>query len=576
MGLHLSRLLPAACLVALALGCGGNVIVDGASSRGATGSGSSGSHGTASMSGGVGGAGGSTASFVTSGVGGAGPGVGGGMSVGGNTGVGVTSGSASSSAPSSTSSSSSGAGGGPTNALWDILGVHATLPSGGFIEPPYLAVDAAGDSYFTMEYVGGPLTFATQLPCTKRLNVMVAKVSPAGQVIWSRCVSLTPVGDSLPSSIFTVSGITVTPAGEVVVLGRFSGAVDFGTGPLATSSDLQGAAFLVALDASSGAAIWAKQLDVPFNLNQLGGLSWGLASDVAGGLYIGGGDLSAPLDLGGGVSLSPSGAESAFVAKLDASGNGVWATEVSSAPSASGAPMSTVAVSADGAHCALATGFYGTVLFGGGVPSGSSNPLVVELDTTTGSVEWGLFPLGPSDTASVSSAAFGGDGSLVIAGNFRNALDLGGGPLGPPGGFVAKLDPAGALSWQHGMLAQGPSSTLALGGIAVDGNGDITYATTAFASQVTIDTHTFTCPQDSPGFWCIFLGTIDSTGHVGPADRITGHNLPPGDEHFRGPVVAFGSGEKLLAGIFPTWIDFGAGHVPNPVTSASVFLAALP
>ncbi len=538
-------------LVTLAFGCGGNVVVDGASSQGTGGTtGATGTHGTASI--GVGPGAGPVGVGVGPGAGPVGVGVGGASGVGGFSASGGAStnvdAASSSMASAASSSSSSGAGGAPTDALWDILGLPDAM--GTIFDRPVMTTDADGNTYFADSYAGGPAHFSAPLSCAAVRNLFVAKISPAGAVLWSRCVPLVPVGDNHLNHNLFATGIAVSPGGGLALLGSFSGSVDFGAGPLQTGSDVNVETFLAAFDPSSGAVAWSRQLDAYGENSVDSATSWSLTADVAGNLYIGGTAFES-FDFGNGAALDlPPDQNALFVAKLDPTGAGIWATKLAHIVTSWAYP-STLVASSDGARCAIAAPFQGTADFGASPMNTTMAPLIAELDTGTGAIEWATLSTAHDNEIGLV-AAFDGQGALLV---------------GIPGtGKITKFDTTGAPTWTATLSPAG-AGLVALGALAADANGDILFAAEGTASQVSINGAVVPCPHPPMGR-CLLVGGLDAGGASTSVATFKSPSINP-------VAVAFGAGEHLVAGTFDGWIDFGSGPTPQP-PSSGIFLAALP
>jgi hypothetical protein len=554
------KIAPLSVAFAVVVGCGGNVVVDGASSRGVGGGiTESGSAGTSSIGNGGAAAVGSGIGGTTNGAGGSGVG---GFGVGGISGVGGSGGATSATAIASTgvassssvTSSSAGVGGGPTGALWDILGLPQPPLVGG-MSAPVIAVDASGDIFLAADY-SVPIIFATPSSCAGEANILIAKVSASGQLLWSRCVTHTPLGDSPPSAWLHASSISVSENGTVGVLGSFTSGLAYGGEQITAASNGDSEMFVMSLDASSGAPIWMHGFDTR---QGEGNPSWALAGDAEGNLYLSG-YLYSSLDLAG-ITFNPTTGLGFVVAKLDPSGQAVWLTEVGNYYTIEGSTPLAPAVSPDGAHFAIATMFQGSADFGPGTRNDYLNPFVVELDTATGTIEWGFYPLGEEAQGQFTVAAFDGDDDLILGGTAQE-LDLGIGAVLRNATFLAKFDVIGDVVWQKRFNGR-PSGLL---GVAATRACDLLYAVWTNQTGIVLDGAQFPCPGNGS---CLVIGSIDAGGTVGSAKMLITKE-PTG-------VVAFGLGATIVAGSFKRTIDIGGGPGPSPPTGYDAgFLAALP
>lgn len=136
-----------------------------------------------------------------------------------------------------------------------------------------LAVDSAGNTFFT-GYIEAPATFgATKLSVTGKANAFVARVSPKGKVLWA--VGSSGAGPEWPYRI------ALDAAGNPYVGGAFMGGARFGT--LVTNvPDNNSDAFVVRMDASGkflGLEAWGSK--DPDHVS-------GMAVDAASNLYVAG------------------------------------------------------------------------------------------------------------------------------------------------------------------------------------------------------------------------------------------------------------------------------------------------
>ncbi|XXX82791.1 DNRLRE domain-containing protein [Sorangium sp. So ce134] len=214
----------------------------------------------------------------------------------------------------------------------------------------------AGVLFDTTFYEVGPVDLGAGPIAGAPGDVLIAKLDAAGLPLWTRTFSQGPLQyDSAPQSV------AADAAGNVIVLGRFYGTIDFGGGPLTSAAN--------------------------------------------GSLYL---------------------------VKLDAAGNHVFSQVVSDT-----APAARVAVAPSG-DLVLNFGATATKLSASGAPLWSLNTSA----------------LGPSDPVSTPrGVAIDGAGNVLIT----------------PGGFVAKLSPAGDVLWTSGPL--GGTRRSGVAEVAVDSAG---------------------------------------------------------------------------------------------------------
>jgi hypothetical protein len=245
---------------------------------------------------------------------------------------------------------------------WDIFAAKLD-PDGGHIwsgrvgdgnnqYAPAVAVDHADNvilaGYFngTVDFGGGPLTSAGAE------DIYVAKYTAGGAYLWSRSF-----GDA--STMQEAWGVTADGSNNVVVVGYFTGDVDFGGGPLST--DGQPEIFVAKLD-TDGGHLWSKQFGDAYAQ-----YAWDVACDPADNVLIAGG-FSGAVDFGGGA-LTSAGASDAYLAKLGPGGNYIWAKRAGDA-----AYQAAQALAVDVSGNAVLAGYFaGAIDFGGAALTSAGN-----------------------------------------------------------------------------------------------------------------------------------------------------------------------------------------------------------
>jgi chitodextrinase len=380
-----------------------------------------------------------------------------------------------------------------------------------------VAIDGGGNllvtGYFsgTVDFGGGPLTseHLPHLDANQYKDVFVARYSPAGTHLWSRrigadyddrghAIAVGPGGDavvagSVSNYVDFGDGVTTTTAGafdafvaryaaadgrhvwsrrfgnvgndaafgvavdgggNVVVVGHFEGAVDFGGGPLVSAGGLD---VFVARFSPAGAHLWSRRFG-----GSAFDYGYAAAVDPAGnvlvaGAFFGSGDFgSGPLSSAGGADV--------FAVKLTPSGAVSWAKRFGG----SGDDYAYGAA-ADGAGSLLLTGsFHGSAGFGGPTltSAGGSDAFLVKLSPTGGHVWSKRFGDGSADRG--QGVAVDAQGNVAVAGSFQGSADFGGGPLASLGidVFLASYAPTGAYRWAQRL---GPSGNQFPGGVASAG-----------------------------------------------------------------------------------------------------------
>ncbi len=410
------------------------------------------------------------------------------------------------------------------------FGFAAGWGSGQFDQGREVVVDSEGNVYVvgffegTADFDPGPGTY--QFTGQGSIDIFVAKYTAAGALLWAHALG----GSAADAAMAAAVG----PDGSLYVGGTFRGSIDFDPGPgvvqLTSAGDADG--FVCRFD-SRGHLLWAGR--------QGGGGTDScdaLAVDDAGyvctaGVFEG----TADFDPGGDAfSMASQGRQDAFISRLDANGNFLWAVNPSGAYDdhawglaidaegyiyTTGVRNSTTAFvskqSSDGSFVWLKTmggssrglriaaspdgdiytvGAYGSEWAdfdpGVGVYSfgtvGYENAFVLRLDSD-GDFVWAR-QLGGNSYTTGNGITLGPDGHVYLTGSFRGTADL------DPGGavydvtsagvedtFLVKLDEHGSLVWARTAGAQGADVGQ---GVAV-GADDAVYTTGGFQNSVDFD-----------------------------------------------------------------------------------------
>jgi hypothetical protein len=207
-----------------------------------------------------------------------------------------------------------------------------------------IAVDDNGNSYVT-GYFSSIATFGNTTltsSSSEYADIFVAKLDSSGNWLWAKKAG----GTSWDHGY----GIAVDAKGNSYVTGYFYGSATFGTTTLTSSGSYD--IFVAKMD-SNGNWLWVKQAG---GTNEDGGIS--IAINANGNSYITGVfEESATF---GTTTLTSSGSQDIFVAKLDINGNWLWAKQAGGTGYDDGCG---IAVDANGNS--YVTGyFYGNAIFG--------------------------------------------------------------------------------------------------------------------------------------------------------------------------------------------------------------------
>ncbi len=176
-----------------------------------------------------------------------------------------------------------------------------------------IAVDATGISYVT-GYFNDSVTFGTiTLTSISGTDIFVAKLDSNGNWLWANQAGGTSIDEGY--------SITVDASGNSYITGYFySSSITFGTITLSNSNSVYADIFVAKLD-SNGNWLWAKQVG---GTGEDEGNS--IAVDSNGNSYVTGYFFSRSITFDT-TALTNSGYDDIFVAKLDSSGNWLWAKQ---------------------------------------------------------------------------------------------------------------------------------------------------------------------------------------------------------------------------------------------------------
>jgi hypothetical protein len=288
-----------------------------------------------------------------------------------------------------------------------------------------VGVDAAGEVVLTGTYVAaGPAPYSTP----DGTGVFAARYSASGEPLWSRRFGVWNVNERSVSA--------VDPQGDVYLGGTFSGKVDFGGGPLETTSGRT--LYLAKLDAK-GHHVWSKALG---GKGSVAVSAIGLDGD---GNVLLTGDYNAAADFGGGPLKSffpaqtPSLVEP-YLAKLSRKGDHLWSRSLGSTT----APGSGVALAVAPSGDITVAGGFGTVTEG--TASLGAHRMFLARVSSAGAPQWSKVYGGDEGTSvDVEAMAIDPSGALLLTGGYQGVADFGTGALPDSHGwediFIAKIAP---------------------------------------------------------------------------------------------------------------------------------------
>ncbi|WP_437756779.1 hypothetical protein [Sorangium sp. So ce1389] len=317
-----------------------------------------------------------------------------------------------------------------------------------------VALDAESNVLFATKYTGTVNLGDDDLPASGTTDMLVAKLDANGGHVWSRQFG-GPQGQTTPLDI------AVTPDGDAVITGSFSGTMTFGGSTLETAevSDTDG--FLVRLSGEDGGHVYSVRIGDRTGDTPGYQTCRGVGVDAMGRAVVAG-TFQNSIDFGAGHTHGSSRmGQSGWVAKFDAEGVPLWNTIFIHGDS-SKVYIVGVDVDATG-NSGIVGSFSGVVTFQGtntgvDVPrrttGANDDDLFIVRLSSTGTHSWSK-QLGDA-TAQLGGEPFSGvaldsEGELVFAGGFRGKVDFGGGELTASDSdwFIAKFDASGAHRWSH-------------------------------------------------------------------------------------------------------------------------------
>ncbi|WP_437970689.1 hypothetical protein WMF04_15975 [Sorangium sp. So ce260] len=342
------------------------------------------------------------------------------------------------------------------------------------------------------------------------------------------------------------------PADGLFVGGSYFRNLDFGGGPLPESS---GGLGLAKFEGGTGNHVWSKG----FGDQYVKELKY-VAVGAAGAVVISG-SIGGTADFGGGPIGDAISGNAVYVAKLAADGSHVFTIYIDDARASLGA--GGLAVDAEGNVAFAGTFDQNFNLDPNATPfvSKGGRDIFFAKVGPTGGLLWQK-AFGNSLYDAASQVAFDAAGNVFLAGMFQGSVDFGGGPLvalgTKPNFFVARFDPAGNHLYSRGF---GDSELQTVASIAADpaGNavvtgtflGSIDLDGTVLASQGTVED-----PNGQRNGGDIFIAKLGLDGK-----HLWSRQIGDPEEQAAGGVALGPKGEVFAVGAFRGTVDFGGGPV---------------
>jgi hypothetical protein len=342
------------------------------------------------------------------------------------------------------------------------------------------------------------------------------------------------------------TAVAVDAEGDILVAATTQGDLDLVAAPL------DGPGLVLARLTPAGDAIWSRAFPGSGSIDQI-------RVDPGGGVVLRGRFSGGPLSLGGPDLDDGGGASSTFVAKLDEGGQHVWSKGYGDKDL-----QAALGVDVDGAGNVVVVGRLAESYdFGGGAltSAGELDAFVVKYGPS-GDYLAG-FNFGDDDIQVATSVTVDRSDNIVVSGYNYGSIDFDGDPLvndGPRDTFLAKLDPSGRHVWSRGFDGGDPDL------IASDAAGNILLAG-AFRGAI----HLGKRPLESAGDADVYLAKFGPGGRLLSARRYGGRGA-----QYPESLAVDAAGHAALAGAFAGSIDLGDGPRASPSGQAGFVARIVP
>ncbi|MBA2611065.1 MAG: SBBP repeat-containing protein [Bacteroidetes bacterium] len=355
--------------------------------------------------------------------------------------------------------------------------------STGYDRSQNITVDAVGNIY-TTGYFSGVVDFdpgSAVFTLTAAVNdIFISKISPSGAFIWAKQL----VGDNYGIGM----SIAVDATNNVIVTGYFNGTVDLDPGPgnFAYNTITGEDAFILKLDAA-GNFIWAAPFGGTQNDNALGVDVDAGGNIYATGFFQGTPDFDPAIAV---YNLTSFGSNDIFVLKLTATGNFVWAQQLGGASqdAAYGITVDGVGNSYL-AGTFLGVADFDPAATTYTLNASNFSAFVCKL-TASGNFLWAGQVGDPSGGTTCQDIKLDATNNVYITGNYIGAVDFDPGaatytiqPIGNSDIYIDKLDQNGNFVWARSM--GGPNAESGMS-ITTDPAGNV-YSTGYFTGPADFD-----------------------------------------------------------------------------------------
>ena len=437
------------------------------------------------------------------------------------------------------------------------------------VESNAVTNDATGNVFITGSLQGtanfNPGGTTANISSAGNRDIFLAKYAKSGSLTWAKDIR---GGDA--SSVAQGAAISIDSGGNVIISGTFTGSVNFDPGAGNTSFTALGRndVFIAKYD-PSGNLLWARDVVGTSGTIDEG---YALAVDPSGNVAVAGSYQSTATF--GATTLNAGGMFEGFVAKLNPSGQFLWAKSTTGSGSS---VAQTAGLTIDTSGNVISAGFYsGTVDFDPNagttnLPSASSRAIFIQKLDGNGNLVWAQGIAG-SDINQANSVVADASGNLYVTGTFTGQVNFDAGTgstLLNAGGyedpFLLKLSATGQLAWAKDMTLTGFNFGQGTG-VAVDGFGNI-FSAGYFAGVMTLDPTAAGAKLTSAGGFDVFTTEYDSAGNFVAAQSGGGMGF---DANFG--IGVNSTGQVAIAGRYSGPATFGSVTLPAQ-QSKSIYVA---
>ena len=322
-----------------------------------------------------------------------------------------------------------------------------------------IAIDANGDVYVTGSFEQTATFGSTTLTSAGDVDIFVAKMNSSGNWLWA----IQAGGNYDDRGL----DLAIDNSGNVFVTGKFQSTVQFGSDSL-TAGPTSNDDFFIAKADTWGNWLWVEGADC-HNSGRCYGTS--VAVDSAGYAYVTG-SFTRDIDFGT-TTLTWSGVEDIFVAKIDTWGSWQWAT-MAGGTQGYDVPYS-IDVGPQG-NAFIAGYFQFTSTFGthSMTSSGGSDVFIAKI-SQQGDWMWSL-DAGGGSSSQANSVQVDSQGNVFVAGSFSAGISFGNltySAGGTENSFIARANDLGnSASWEWALQLSSSNSNSAQD-LAFDANQDL-------------------------------------------------------------------------------------------------------